>query len=295
MGKEPDQIRQEIEDTRARMGETVEAIGYKADVPARARESVQEKKDSFVQSVTGAKDRVVGSIVGTKESVGGSMSNAGSSISDSISGAGQSVAGSGRAVATRVGEATPSSQDLRQGVQRTAGLAQENPLGLAIGSLAVGFIAGLMVPATRVERQKIGPVADQVMDKARETGQEALDRGKQVAQEAAETARQVAEETKNTAQETAQSGIDDLKSTAQDHGQELASSAQSNVSGLTGSSAGDSGTSEVNTSSENEIPSAGPEISGNDLIGGNTGIGGTGGSTESSEPDQHNPGGTPTV
>lgn len=226
------------------------------------------------------------------------MSNAGSSISDSISGAGQSVAESGRAVATHVGEATPSGQDLRQGAQRTAGLAQENPLGLAIGSLAVGFIAGLMVPATRVERQKIGPVADQVMDKAKETGQEALDRGKQVAQEAAQTARQVAEETKNTAQEAAQSGIEDLKSTAQDHGQELASSAQSNVSDLSGSAGGESGTSEFDTSSENEMPSAGPEISGNELIAGNTGIGGTGASTESfesSEFDEHNPGGTPTI
>jgi Protein of unknown function (DUF3618) len=33
MGQDPDEIRQEIEQTRAEMGETVEAIGYKADVP----------------------------------------------------------------------------------------------------------------------------------------------------------------------------------------------------------------------------------------------------------------------
>ncbi len=166
MGKEPDQIRQDIEDTRARMGETVEAIGYKADVPARARESVTDTKDQVVRSVTGVKDRVVGSIVGTKESVGGSMSNAGSSITESVGSASQTVADSGRSVAAKVADMTPSSQDLRQGVQRSAGLAQENPLGLAFGSIKLGFIAGLMVPATRVERQNIGPVADQIVDKA---------------------------------------------------------------------------------------------------------------------------------
>lgn len=242
MGKEPDEIRQEIEETRNRMGETVEAIGYKTDVPARARDSVQEKKENLVSSVTGLKDRVVGSIVGTKESVGGSVSNATSSFSDSVGNVSGSVAGSvtdagrslsdaGHAAAGRIGDATPSAQEIRQGVQRTAGLAQENPVGLALGSIAVGFIAGLMVPATRIERQKVGPVADELVDRARATGEEAVERGKQVAQEAAQTARQVAQETKETAQQAAHEGVESLKETAQEQGQEFASSAQQNVTG----------------------------------------------------------------
>ena len=44
MGKAPDDIRQEIEETRARMGDAVEAIGYKADVKARAKEQVEQTK-----------------------------------------------------------------------------------------------------------------------------------------------------------------------------------------------------------------------------------------------------------
>ena len=35
MGETPDQIRDEIEQTRDRMGDTAEAIGYKADVKSR--------------------------------------------------------------------------------------------------------------------------------------------------------------------------------------------------------------------------------------------------------------------
>jgi gas vesicle protein len=91
---------------------------------------------------------------------------------------------------------------MKQGAQRAAGVAKENPLGLAIGATAVGFIAGLLLPSTRVEDEKIGPMADQVKDKAKETGQEAIERGKHVAQEAAQTVR---EEGRQQAQEMAPS------------------------------------------------------------------------------------------
>jgi hypothetical protein len=108
----------------------------------------------------------------------------------------------------RVGDATPSGGEVKQRTRQAAGLAKENPLGLAIGAAAIGFLAGLAVPSTRVEDEKLGPVADQVKDKVRETGQEALDRGKQVAQEVASTAAETAKER------------------TQEHGQDLADSAR---------------------------------------------------------------------
>ena len=40
--------------TRLEMGETVEAIGYKADVKSRVKESLVEKKDAAISKVTGA-------------------------------------------------------------------------------------------------------------------------------------------------------------------------------------------------------------------------------------------------
>ena len=54
MGETSDYIRQDIEETRERMGETVEAIGYKTDVKSRVKDSVTEKKDAVVSRVTGA-------------------------------------------------------------------------------------------------------------------------------------------------------------------------------------------------------------------------------------------------
>ena len=42
------------------MGDTVDALGYKADVPGRVRGRVADKKDAVTSKVTGAKDAVGG-------------------------------------------------------------------------------------------------------------------------------------------------------------------------------------------------------------------------------------------
>jgi gas vesicle protein len=198
MGQDPDAIREDIEQTRAEMSETVEAIGYKADVPSRAKDAVSEKVENVKSKVGDAATRA-------KEAVTGATSQ----------------------VSDRVTDATPSSGQVKQQARRTAGLAKENPLGLAIGAAAIGFLAGLAVPSTRVEDEKLGQVADQVKDKIKETGQEAMDRGKQVAQEVASTA---ADTAKQATQEHGQGLAESAKQSAQDVRSEAGSS--SSGSGL---------------------------------------------------------------
>jgi hypothetical protein len=143
MGQDPSQIRQDIEQTRERMGDTVEALGHKTDVTGRAKEAISGKVGSV-------RDKVSGS--------------------------------------------TPDSGEVKDGARQAVGVAKENPLGLAIGGVAVGFVAGMLVPTTKVENEKIGPIADQVKEKARETGQEAIEGAKEVAGQAAETAKQAGQE-----------------------------------------------------------------------------------------------------
>ena len=143
MGQDPNEIRQGIEETRAEMGDTVEALGHKTDVTGRAKDAVSDRVGSVRAKVTGS---------------------------------------------------TPDSGEMKQKGRQVAGMAQENPLGLAIGSVAVGFVAGMIVPSTQMEDERIGPMADQLKEKAKETGQEALERGKDVAQQAAESARETAQE-----------------------------------------------------------------------------------------------------
>ena len=70
--------------------------------------------------------------------------------------------------------------------------------------MAVGFVGGLLVPSTRVEDEKLGPMADQFKEKAKETGQEAIERGKEVAQQAAQSAKEAGSEHAQGLRETAQ-------------------------------------------------------------------------------------------
>ena len=175
MGQDPEAIRQEIEQTRNQMGDTVDAIGYKTDVRSRAKESVSEKTDRLKERITGS--------------------------------------------ASRVSDATPDGQQVAQGAKQAVGVAQENPLGLALGSVAVGFVAGMLVPSTRVEDEKIGQVADQVKDRMKETGQEAVERGKEVAQQTAQAARE-------TAQQSAQEQTQEMRSSAQENAQQAAQQAR---------------------------------------------------------------------
>jgi hypothetical protein len=51
----PDELRREIEQTRADLGETVEALAHKADVKARAQESVEHAKVRVREGVEQAK------------------------------------------------------------------------------------------------------------------------------------------------------------------------------------------------------------------------------------------------
>ena len=97
-------------------------------------------------------------------------------------------------VTAKVGDVTPEGEQVTQSMGRMKRVAERNPLGLAIGGAAVGFIAGVVVPATRVENERIGPIADDVKATAAEAGREALDRGKHVAQEVRETAVETAKE-----------------------------------------------------------------------------------------------------
>jgi gas vesicle protein len=97
-------------------------------------------------------------------------------------------------VSSKVGDVTPDGAEVTQGVNRMKRLAERNPLGLAIGGAAVGFIAGVLLPSTRVEDERIGPMADEVKATAAEAGREALDRGKDVVQAAGATAIDTAKE-----------------------------------------------------------------------------------------------------
>jgi hypothetical protein len=142
MGQDPSELRAELEETRGRVGEEVDALSYKTDVGSRVGDYVGEKKDAVTSKLSGAKNVAAKPI--------------------------------------------PDRAQMR----RAKVTAEQNPLGLAIGGAAVGFVLGLLLPSTRMEDEKLGPASEKVGEVARE----GLEQGKHVAQDAAQGAVEAAKE-----------------------------------------------------------------------------------------------------
>src|SRR5215210_4732141 len=168
-----DVTRSDIDDTRAQIGDTVGALGHKADVKGRVAESVSQKKNAVFGAVGSGKDAVVGR-------------------ADAL-------------VSTVTGVA-PDKQQVTEGA-RSIGVSKESPVGLVVAGGAVGLLAGLLIPSTRTEDERIGEAADQMKETVKETGSEALQRGKQVAQDAAGAASDSASQQSGELTETLQEHV----------------------------------------------------------------------------------------
>lgn len=191
MGQDPDRIQQQLEETRAtlaqdrpaadvmqseidgtrsRIEDTVGALGHKADVKGRMAESVSNKKNAVVGVVGSGKNAVVGKV---------------------------------DALVSTVSGVVPDGEQVAAGAAKV-GVSKQNPVGMVIGGAAVGLLAGLMIPSTRMEDEQIGDIAEQMKDTVKETGNEALQRSKQVAQDVATAASDSASEQSHELTETLQ-------------------------------------------------------------------------------------------
>ena len=175
MGEEASNIREEIDQTRAEMGDTVDALAHKTDVKSRMKESFSDKKERLRTQMAGT--------------------------------------------SSRIGEATPDGEQVKQGARQAVGVAEENPIGLALGGLAAGFLAGMLLPSTKIEDQRVGPVADELKGKAKETAQEALERGREVTS-------QVTDQAVETAKEVGREEAEALRGSAVENAQEVGETAK---------------------------------------------------------------------
>lgn len=72
------------------------------------------------------------------------------------------------------------------GIQKPKRLIERvatNPLGMAVGAMAVGWLAGTLAPSTKLEKETLGETSSQVKKTAEELGREAIERGRDLASE----------------------------------------------------------------------------------------------------------------
>jgi ElaB/YqjD/DUF883 family membrane-anchored ribosome-binding protein len=179
MGQNAEELRRDIEYTRADLGETLDAIGDRVS-PGRM---VERRKNRVVNTLTSVRDRVMGT-----------ASDAGHAVGHTAAGGVDTIKSAPDAV-----------------VQQTQG----NPLvagGIAFG---VGVLLASVFPATAKEQQ----VAGQLMEKAEPLAQDLKQTGQQMAEHMKEPAREAVESVKQAATEGQQAVTETAKDAAQSTGQ----------------------------------------------------------------------------
>lgn len=198
----PEQIRADIEATRARLGSDVDAVAEKV-TPERVVERQKDKVRSKVQgTVQGVRERVMGSSDDSEFTVGGYSTG---DLKD---------------------EAAFRAEQARGAVQNAPAAAKAktrgNPLAAGLIALGAGWLIGSLLPSTQKEQELVADAADRVQPHA----QHAVESVKEAAQEVAQDLKEPAQEAAQSLKETAQSGAQEVKSQGQSEAQQLKSSAQ---------------------------------------------------------------------
>jgi hypothetical protein len=252
-------------------GYTDYETGYAGDYDehgGRVSSALHTAGDKVSNAADTAKDAVTGAASTAKDAVVGAASTA----KDAVVGAKDRVAETAGAARERASELSWQARERARYRARQARVGfwetmEERPLALGAAAIALGVVAGLMIPSTRKEDELMGETRDRLMERAKEVGGEALEKGKQVAtvavdtlkeeaerqdltpEKLAEKVRTVAKEATNTVKEEGKRQASDLKETAK--------------SGTTGNVGGDFGST---------TPTTGGNVTTSTVTGGPQGV-----------------------
>jgi transcription elongation GreA/GreB family factor len=105
-----------------------------------------------------------------------------------------------------VDNATGAIAENTAGLRSTA-VSLQNPIGLALGGLAAGFLLGLVLPSTEYEDERLPDIRDAIVGRGQEIVDDALEHGRAVLDDTIAAAT-------NSAQEHGQQFVNDLQKEA---------------------------------------------------------------------------------
>jgi len=186
-GRTSEEIRREIDSTRGRLSDDVNALTDSVkpgNVARRQASRLSDRVGRMRDSVMGTADDVKGSVMGTADGVKETGQGAMSSVGDTASSAKHTA------------------------VRRTEG----NPLAAGLIALGAGWLVGSMLPASQAEQR----LASAAQEQAQPLVEEAKEVAQQVADDLKEPAREAVQNVKETAATSAQTVRDEGRSAAGD-------------------------------------------------------------------------------
>jgi hypothetical protein len=87
---------------------------------------------------------------------------------------------------SNVRERLPDAESLRRGLK--------NPIGIIVGAAAAGFLLGLIPPVSDYERDKLRPLADELVEHASDARDEIFEHGRSALAETATAAQETLEQ-----------------------------------------------------------------------------------------------------
>jgi gas vesicle protein len=199
MSQSPEEIREDIERTRAELSSDVDALAEKvtpSSIAHRQGQKVRDKLSQVKTSVMGAADNTTGSAKS-------GMHQAGESVSHTAQHAGETVQNAPHQLA-----------------EKTRG----NPMAAGLIAFGAGMLVSSLIPASQKEQQ----AATAMKEKAEPLKTELTDVAKQVAQDMKGPAQEAMESVKSSAQDAA-SRVKEEGAGAASNVKERAQDAKSNV------------------------------------------------------------------
>jgi gas vesicle protein len=189
MATAPNEIRAEIEATRAELADDVDRLADRTSPKRIAARRWDGVKSTF--------RRASGRVMGASQDAGSSVKGTVSGATDRVQDAAHGVADAAREAPARVAD-------------RTRG----NPLAVGLIAFGAGLLAASLLPETEAERragEQLAERADKVVEPLKETGRDLGESLKESTRDAAdevkETAREAVETTKDRAAESGQDAV----------------------------------------------------------------------------------------
>ena len=206
---DPDEIRADIERTRATLSNDVDDLAESVKPQSVARRQVDKVKDA----VGGVKDRVMGSADDDYDT--GAVGTAGGRVSAAT----DTVTGKAYAARDAVSEkASQAGEAVREAPATVKRKAQGNPIAAGVIAFGLGMLVSSLIPSSEKERQAVSSLQENlepVKEKATEVARDVAEGLKPAAQEAAESVKSTAQGGVESVRQEGQSAAQDVKDQAQ--------------------------------------------------------------------------------